>query len=307
MKHTKKLLKKKKKKIDEEINNKRKGLKTISKKIKEYKDELITLKNELNWQNHGLYEPKYDFIESESYKERPDNVQYEQKQMIKDKTAAICNVEWKIDEDRRAGIAATNLYFEQTFRSFDNETEVIINKVQPSNLEALLKRLQRSYNQLNKTYLNEVYSDNFSEYINNNEYPRETFYMDFDEVYIEPNYHIDGYVYIISNLGAFGKDIYKIGMTQRKDPSDRFRELSDTSVPFKFDVHILIESYDARRLESELHYLYDNKRVNKSNTRKEFFKLTENDLRDIYYRYQEDIVFYNEYQYAKEYRESLRM
>ena len=148
----KKIAQEKEKKIDEEINNKRKGLKTISEKIKEYKDELITLEDELNWQNHGLYEPKYDFMESESYKERLDDVRYEQKQMIKDKTAAICHTEWIIDGDRRAGIAATNLYFKQILRSFNNEAEVIINKVRHSNLEASLKRLQRSYNQLNKIY-----------------------------------------------------------------------------------------------------------------------------------------------------------
>ena len=87
-----------------------------------------------------------------------------------------------------------------------------------------------------------------------------------------------GYVYIISNIGAFGKDIFKIGVTRRLDPLERINELSSASVPFKFDVHALIFSYNAYQLETELHNKFSKNRVNKVNNRKEFFKVSIDDL-----------------------------
>lgn len=83
-----------------------------------------------------------------------------------------------------------------------------------------------------------------------------------------------GYVYIISNIGSFGEGVLKIGMTRRMNPLERVRELGDASVPFSFDVHALIESGDAPALESTLHRLFENRRLNRVNTRKEFFKVT---------------------------------
>lgn len=83
-----------------------------------------------------------------------------------------------------------------------------------------------------------------------------------------------GYVYIISNEGAFGKDIYKIGMTRRLEPLERIKELSGASVPFMFNVHTLMFTDDAPGLEHELHNYFDSSRLNKINHRKEFFKIT---------------------------------
>jgi hypothetical protein len=82
-----------------------------------------------------------------------------------------------------------------------------------------------------------------------------------------------GHVYVISNIGSFGEDILKIGMTRRMEPMDRVKELGDASVPFTFDVHALIESDDAPNLESTLHKVFDKQRVNKVNRRKEYFNV----------------------------------
>jgi len=87
-----------------------------------------------------------------------------------------------------------------------------------------------------------------------------------------------GHVYIISNIGSFGKDVLKIGMTRRLEPMDRVRELGDASVPFTFDVHALIESDDAPNLESTLHRVFDTKRLNRVNRRKEFFRVSIEDI-----------------------------
>lgn len=88
-----------------------------------------------------------------------------------------------------------------------------------------------------------------------------------------------GNVYIISNVGSFGDDVFKIGMTRRLEPLDRIRELGDASVPFEFDVHAMIYSDDAPELEKKLHKIFLRMQLNKVNARKEFFKVTLSDIR----------------------------
>ncbi|WP_242902199.1 DUF4041 domain-containing protein [Actinomadura terrae] len=88
-----------------------------------------------------------------------------------------------------------------------------------------------------------------------------------------------GYVYVISNIGAFGEHMVKIGMTRRLEPMDRVRELGDASVPFRFDVHALIFSDDAVGLENSLHQAFAEQRVNQVNLRREFFYATPAEVR----------------------------
>nr|WP_269205355.1 DUF4041 domain-containing protein [Motilibacter aurantiacus] len=90
-----------------------------------------------------------------------------------------------------------------------------------------------------------------------------------------------GYVYVISNIGAFGEHMVKIGMTRRLDPMDRVRELGDASVPFRFDVHALIFSEDAVSLENTLHEELKDRRVNRVNQHREFFYATPAEVRDV--------------------------
>jgi Domain of unknown function (DUF4041)/Meiotically up-regulated gene 113 len=90
-----------------------------------------------------------------------------------------------------------------------------------------------------------------------------------------------GYVYVISNRGAFGANVIKIGLTRRLEPLDRVRELGGASVPFRFDVHGLFFAEDAVTLEAELHRHFANRRVNHANTRKEFFFATPGEVRAV--------------------------
>jgi DNA repair exonuclease SbcCD ATPase subunit len=90
-----------------------------------------------------------------------------------------------------------------------------------------------------------------------------------------------GNVYIISNVGSFGEDVLKIGMTRRLEPLDRVKELGDASVPFEFDVHAMIQSDDAPSLERELHGKFEEFRINKVNYRKEFFRIPLHHLREF--------------------------
>lgn len=90
-----------------------------------------------------------------------------------------------------------------------------------------------------------------------------------------------GYVYVISNIGAFGENVYKIGVTRRLEPQERIDELGDASVPFDFDVHALIFSDDAPALEHALHRAFEHKRLNMINRRREFFHVNLDDIEKV--------------------------
>ncbi|MEU5001151.1 DUF4041 domain-containing protein [Streptomyces sp. NPDC021622] len=94
-----------------------------------------------------------------------------------------------------------------------------------------------------------------------------------------------GYVYVISNIGAFGENMVKIGLTRRLDPMERVNELGDASVPFRFDVHALIFSEDAVGLERKLHQEFEGRKVNRVNLRREFFHVSPHEVRDALARY----------------------
>lgn len=113
-----------------------------------------------------------------------------------------------------------------------------------------------------------------------------------------------GNVYVISNLGSFGENVFKIGMTRRLNPQDRIDELGNASVPFRFDVHSFIFSDDAVGLENRLHTVLNNKRVNKVNMRKEFFYVSIDDLEKIVTDIDPTAEF-NRTMAAEEYRQSL--
>ena len=116
-----------------------------------------------------------------------------------------------------------------------------------------------------------------------------------------------GYVYVISNIGSFGKDIYKIGMTRRLEPMDRIYELGDASVPFRFDVHAMIFSDDAPTLESKLHKAFENRKINKINQRREFFGVTLEEIKAVIKSNFDKTVEFIDFPEADEYRRSLKL
>ena len=113
-----------------------------------------------------------------------------------------------------------------------------------------------------------------------------------------------GHVYIISNLGAFGPDVVKIGMTRRLDPMDRVRELGDASVPFRYDVHALIPSDDAVGLETHLHHRLDSCRMNLVNMRREFFRAHPSQVKAILDELGEAVLHWKDEPEALEWRQS---
>lgn len=124
--------------------------------------------------------------------------------------------------------------------------------------------------------------------------------------YREAN-HKAGYVYIISNIGAFGENVYKIGMTRRLDPQDRVDELGDASVPFNFDVHAMIFSDDAPALEAALHKAFEDKKLNMVNTRREFFNVTLDEIKEVVKKNFDKTVEFIDVPDAEQYRVSQKM
>ena len=115
-----------------------------------------------------------------------------------------------------------------------------------------------------------------------------------------------GHIYIISNIGSFGEDVYKIGMTRRLEPFDRVKELGDASVPFIFDVHAMIYSDNAPALEKQLHKKFDIQRVNLVNNRKEFFHVNLNDIKEEALKISPKAEFIETIE-ARDYRESIAL
>lgn len=337
-------------------------------------------------QAYGFYVPKYDFATSLGYKEKLKAIRDEQKAQVRSKSAVNYSDNWTVDGSKAKGRKMTNDNIRQIVRSFNNECEAAINKVKYNNLAMAEKRIDKSFEQLNKmnesnkvsisyNYFNLKKSELYLAY----EYERKRedekeelreqrqrekeekalqkeiqsqkkiidkdikhyqnmidelkqklekitdedakkdlenqiieFYSKVSEKEAEKE-ELDyrtahasaGYVYIISNIGAFGSDVFKIGVTRRLEPLERIGELSSASVPFKFDVHALIFSYEAYQLESELHEYFSNYRINKVNNRKEFFKIPidmiEQKLRD----YKDLTIDFTANPDAEEYRESL--
>lgn len=116
-----------------------------------------------------------------------------------------------------------------------------------------------------------------------------------------------GHVYVISNVGSFGENVFKIGMTRRLDPQDRVDELGSASVPFLFDVHAMIHSEDAPALESALHQHFDTKRTNLVNRRKEFFNVGLQEIKNAVYEFAGNDVDFVETIVAQHYYETLAL
>jgi Meiotically up-regulated gene 113 len=115
-----------------------------------------------------------------------------------------------------------------------------------------------------------------------------------------------GHVYVISNVGSFGENVYKIGLTRRLEPIERVRELGDASVPFAFDIHALIYCEDAPALEATLHRRFLQNQVNKVNRRKEFFRARLQDIRGVVEEMKHEVKWTLTAE-ARDYRETLAM
>ncbi|MGL4762491.1 MAG: DUF4041 domain-containing protein [Sarcina sp.] len=372
---------------NESLNQAKIELDSINLKIEQQKEKLIQVDEKVLLQEFGLYTPMYNFAQSYQYKDKLDRLRQEQKDMIKNKTATDAT-EWTVDGNVAKGRKMTNDNIKQILRSFNLECENAIDKTTFANIESMRKRINTSFDSLNKINtsskvsirneyldlkLKELYLayeyqekkklekeeqkeirlrmkeeaelqkeievqrkkldkelkhyDKALESVNKQilsvsddnqrlEYEHKKLEMlkKIEEINIsltvvdnrEQNQRA-GYVYVISNIGSFGENRYKIGMTRRLEPMDRVDELGNASVPFNFDVHALIFSEDAPKLESALHRAFENKKVNMVNRRREFFDVQLEEIETVIKANFDKTVEFTRTAKAEQYRESLRI
>ncbi|BAY46653.1 hypothetical protein SAMD00079811_42660 [Scytonema sp. HK-05] len=326
----------------------------LSIKISSLKSKLQGLEEQEIVEAFGFYESKYDFQEAEEYKQRLDKIRTQQKQMIKDKQAAVCHTEWSVSGSVKEGKKMTDNFIKLVLRAFNGECDASVMKVKYNNVQTMENRIRKTYEELNKLsqtthcaitsqfldlklqelsltheYQEKKYQEQEEQRIIREQMreeeralrelekvkqdaereerryqealekarreiesatgkTQEKLFSQIEELQkrlaqaeanrkraiSQAQMTKSGHVYIISNIGSFGEDVYKIGMTRRLEPMDRVKELGDASVPFPFDVHAMIFCENAPELESCLHKRFDTRRMNKANEKKEFFRVS---------------------------------
>jgi hypothetical protein len=326
----------------------------LSSKISGLKTRLQGLEEQEIVEAFGFYESKYNFHEAQGYKQRLDKIRAQQKQMIKNNQAAVCNTKWSVEGSLKKGKKMTDDFIKLVLRAFNGECDASVVKVKYNNIQIMENRIGKAYGDLNKLsqtthceitsaflelklqelcltheYQERKYQEQEEQRIIREQMreeekelreietakqdaereerryqealekarrdvetvtgqAQEKLFIQIEELQkrlVEAQANKEraisqaqltksGHVYIISNIGSFGEDVYKIGMTRRLEPMDRVKELGGASVPFPFDVHAMIFCENAPELESRLHRYLSDRRMNKENTRKEFFQIS---------------------------------
>ncbi|WP_245440210.1 DUF4041 domain-containing protein [Mesorhizobium sp. Z1-4] len=342
--------------------------------------ELAIFDERLAFAEMGIYEPHFDFTDSEQFKSAINSIKDEQKGTISAENAVICTTNWTVDGSLSKGQTMIKRNIRLTLRAFNNECDAAIANARWNNVNAMEKRIVRARDQIDKHNTSNaiVITDEFlklklTELFLTHEYREKqkaerderaelaraareeqklmrdleiaqqeeeryerllakakaeaakvagpqleafgeqirTLERDLSEAHAKAERAQamaertkSGYVYIISNIGSFGENVIKIGLTRRLDPMDRVKELGDASVPFTFDVHAIVYSEDAPALERALHSEFEQVRVNAQNYRKEFFRVALAEVEAALKRVSPEAPFFRDIE-AQEYHETL--
>jgi len=342
--------------------------------------EVAIFDDKLAFAEMGVYEPHFDFSDSEEYKRNVTGAREAQKKMVAEKTAVICTANWTVDGSSSKGQTMTNRNIRLTLRAFNGECDAAIANARWNNVNAMEKRILNAriqidkHNESNATFITDSYlklklkelflthehrekvkeereeraeaarlqreeqkllrdlekaeeeearyqklldkakteaqsivgpkMEIFEEQIRMLERDLAEAHAKVERAQAMAEKTRSGYVYIISNVGSFGDDVVKIGLTRRLDPVDRVRELGDASVPFLFDTHAIIYSDNAPSLERALHAEFEPVRINTQNYRKEFFRAKLEDVEEAVTRLAPKAPFFKDIE-AQEYRETL--
>ena len=359
---------------------------SLQERLELLKKDVEAVEETQEMQGFGMYRQRFGLDTSEDYKDKIDDVRRDQKDMIRDKEAAVCDIEWTVEGSKAKGRKMVRQSVQLMLRAFNGECDAAVLKVKYNNEVSLKNRIEKSFAAINKLgesnkiritdkylqlKLDEL--DLVHEFKEKKEEEREEQKRIKDAMREEQkalkeiekakekaeaeekrnqaalekaraeladatgrqhdklealvaklenelSEAIDrkakaiaraqltrsGHVYVISNIGSFGETIYKIGMTRRLEPLDRVKELGDASVPFKYDVHAMIYSEDAPALENSLHKHFEARRVNKVNLRREFFKVTLDEIRVAVGKFHGIITMVTVPE-AEEYRKTLAM
>ncbi|WP_459129890.1 DUF4041 domain-containing protein [Guggenheimella bovis] len=209
----------------------------------------------------------------------------------------------KIEEEREIQRAIR----EQMIEEEKVRREIELEKIKIAKEEAQFRNEQNKLMQYMSKTDNEVEKNLYIEKIKELEEKLALLEKDKENVFNREANTRAGFVYVISNIGSFGENVYKIGMTRRLEPMDRVRELGDASVPFEFDVHALIFSDDAPKLENALHRAFEKKKVNMVNTRREFFNVSIEEIEAVVKENHDKLVDFVKIPEASQYRETLEI
>ena len=380
-------LQQKKEEVTSQLSTLRNEIVQLEKEIVQKKNSLVQMDEEILMQEFGLYQPKYDFVNSDAYKKRLDDIRQKQKAMIKNNTAVSGNMGWTVNGSPAQGRKMVKDMQKLLLRAFNAECDDVVEHVKYNNLEASQKRIRSSCESISRLgqimsiaispyyldskmeelqlafeyrqkkqqekeeqkelrarmreearlqkeieeerrkaekeqthYLNalaklerqiENASDEEKDALQEKRRELESHIASIEEAIKQIDYRASnqraGYVYIISNIGSFGENVYKIGMTRRLDPMERVDELGDASVPFDFDVHAMIFSDDAPKLEAALHRAFEGKKINMVNTRREFFNVTLDEIKEVVRRNYDKTAEFVEIPEAEQFRISLKM
>lgn len=377
-------LKDKQQSTEQEIESRVSNINNLDLEIQKRKKQIIELDDQILLQDFGIYTPVYDLMNSEAYKNKLTVVRQQQKELIKKDSACHYPTNFTLDGSHSKGKKLVKDNVKQILRSFNNECDAVIDKVKFNNISSIRKKIEKSYEDLNKMNsamkisivpkylslkldeLNLCYEYAVKKQEEKEEQKRireqlreeaklqkeiaearkniekeKTHYKNAlqqiesqlssasesdksgleikkaevlshlqeiqksieDIDYREANKRA-GYVYIISNIGSFGDNVYKIGMTRRLEPTERVDELGDASVPFNFDIHAMIFSDDAPSLENALHKAFEDRKLNMVNQRREFFNVTLDEIEQVVKRNFDKTVEFTRIAPAEQYRES---
>lgn len=326
----------------------------LDQEIATLRADLALLEEEAGAVAVGFYKARYDFVTSAEYQQRLEEVRVAQRDMLREKQAAVGDVEWTVNGSKAEGRKQINQTLKLMLRAFNGECDAAVAKVRYDNARVMEARIRKAWETVNtlaavqqcrivpefldlrlqELFLAHEYQEKVQAEreeqrrireemrqeaiaLREMERAREDAEREEDryaaalqrarmevqgavgdkqtrleqqiteleqrlaEAHTRKERAIaraqltrSGHVYVISNVGSFGEEVYKIGMTRRLDPQDRVRELGDASVPFEFDVHAIIYAEDAPALENKLHRVFHWRRVNRINERKEFFRVS---------------------------------
>ncbi len=342
--------------------------------------EVAILDDKVAFAEMGVYDPHFDFTDSEQFKTEIAKVREEQKRLIALESAVSCSTNWTVEGSASKGATMTKRNIKLTLRAFNGECDVAIANVRWNNAVAMEKRIVRAAEQIDKLNASnhikisthfanlkvrelqlthecrEKLKQEREERAEAARLAREELKLvrDLERAQEEEERYTDllakakaeaasisgrkleafneqiamlekdlaqaraksqraqamaerttsGYVYVISNVGSFGPDMIKIGLTRRLDPMDRVRELGDASVPFLFDTHAVIYSDNAPALERSLHAEFEHARVNTQNYRREFFRVGLVDVERALQKLAPNAPFFRDIE-AQEYRETV--
>ena len=361
--------------------------KAVNHELAELRKQVVITEEAILMQSFGLYAPRYEFANSDAFKERLSTIRTSQKELIKQGSAASGSESFTYNGKASLGTKMVKDMQKLLLRAFNSECDECINNVKYNNFDAAKQRITSSSDAISKlgkmlsVAITTAYFKLKIEELHlafeyrlkvqeEKEQSRELREQDREAKKLEKEIEdarraiekekkhfsnalakivaqlaaaseadraallakkaelesalaqvaeklkdIDyreanakaGYVYVISNLGAFGDDVFKIGVTRRLDPFERVDDLGDASVPFEFDVHAMIFSENAFALEAALHKAFENRKLNMVNHRREFFRAPLAEIKGVISASFDKTVEWTDLPSAEEYRTSEKM